>query len=129
MTGKLFWLLIATLLYATASSAQAKSIFEHGMWLCGTPAEAASFQNDLLSVARTAMMSREIADKIAAKHNLCKRIDSDNLKPVWNSIYDAAVYPNEWITIGDGKQSGWVGTYSYVFYMRFHDVVKAAEKP
>ncbi|HEY2460778.1 MAG TPA: hypothetical protein VGI16_08220 [Candidatus Acidoferrum sp.] len=124
MTSKLFWLLILTLLYATATPAQSKSIFEHGMWLCETPAEAASFQGDVLSVAKTATMSREIADKIAAKHNLCKRVDSDNLRPVWNSLYDTGEYPNAWMTVGDGKQSGWVGTYSYVSYMRFHDVVK-----
>jgi len=122
---KPFWILIAIVLSATATPAQSKSIFEHGMWVCPTPSEAASFQSDLLSVAAKATMSRDIADKIAEKHNLCIRVDSDSLKPVWNSHYDQAIYPNEWLAVGDGKQGGWVGTYSYVIYMRFHDVIEA----
>jgi len=125
--------LLSLLLFVSGTChAQPKSIFEHGMWLCKNPLSAASIQNSMLNTKTAGVnITRDIADQLVKKEisgygdpAICERVDSDNLKPIWNSLYDNAAYPNQWIFVADEKlkKAGWVGTYSYAIYMRYHSV-------
>jgi hypothetical protein len=102
---------------ANAQSQEANTAFQNGLWACNSPLGAMYLDEDIVSTKEKLKLNYSILDQLSGHHG-CRRIDSDNLKPVSFNGPDATVL------VSDGKQTGWTGILSYVTYMHFHVVQK-----
>ncbi len=104
----------------------ASRAFQNGLWACDLGFQASDLDSKIYDIQRKGVeVTHEIINQMA-NINKCRRIDSDNLKPINFFIYSG---PKPAIVfISDGKQDGWTGMASYVAYMQFHVVRKPEAK-
>ena len=122
----LFGSFLLIVISTPAKPGKANPVFQHGLWACSTPLDAAGLQSDLNNASQEMQLTYSIADQISDHEtnnsgHACKRINSDELKP--NDV-EGIAFNGETFHVTDGKNNGWVGAKSYFEYMQFH-VVKA----
>ena len=92
--------------------------FEQGLWACDKGMwDAYNLDEEFENISSKMQLTYAIAEQIS-KHKSCRRLNSDELKPV--------ALDQDTLYVTDGKKSeGWVGKDSYFKYMRFHEVRSA----
>lgn len=101
---------------ASKNRVPAPRSFKNGAWLFSNPSSPIGFDNSIFDAYRKQIeLTSSILDQISRNPLLDgKRVNSDGLKPV--GFYDMAV------RVSDGENMGWMGKWSYLWYMNFHSV-------
>jgi hypothetical protein len=88
--------------------------FRNGAWLCDAPVEANGLDETIFATyGEQIKLTYSILDQISRNPLWdCKRVNSDGLKPL--ELY------GDTARVTDGRNTGWLGTWSYLSYMNFH---------